>query len=274
VIVVSFVGNVIFPPETMGLAWHIDTVYLSTERSLIMTQVDLNSSVGQWVAAHPQTSRVFEALQIEYCCGGGKSLEQACWDRGLNPQQVVQQLEQVVLEDTQATENWLHASLTTLCDHIEQTHHAYLKDELPRVTEMIGQVVEAHGENHPELTTVKEVFASLRSELEPHMLKEEQVLFPAIRQLETSAGEPSFPFGSVANPIRMMEQEHDSAGHALSRIHVLTRDYQVPDDACNTYRALLGRLRHLESDMHQHVHKENSILFPRALELERTQVPS
>ncbi len=103
-----------------------------------MTQMNLNSSVGTWVAAHPQTSRVFEALQIEYCCDGGKSLEQACWDRGLDPQQVVQQLEQTIAEDEQSTENWLDATLTELCDHIEQTHHAYLKDELPRLTEMIG----------------------------------------------------------------------------------------------------------------------------------------
>lgn len=239
-----------------------------------MTQVNLNSSVGAWVAAHPQTSRVFEALQIEYCCGGGKSLEQACWDRGLDPQQVVQQLEQAVAEDGQAAENWLDAPLTELCDHIEQTHHAYLKQELPRLTETIAKVVEAHGTSHPELAMVQEVFAALRAELEPHMFKEEHVLFPAIRRLERSADSPSFPFGTVANPIRVMEQEHDNAGYALSQIHALTRDYQVPEDACNTYRAMLSRLRHLERDMHQHVHKENSILFPRAIELEQSRVPA
>lgn len=237
-----------------------------------MIQVNLNSSVGNWVAAHPQTSRVFEALQIEYCCCGGKSLEQACWDRGLDPKQVMQQLEQAVTEDEGSTENWLDVSLTELCDHIEQTHHAYLKEELPRLTELLVKVVDAHGESHPELATVKEVFASLKAELEPHMFKEEQVLFPAIRQLEQSADDPSFPFGTVANPIRMMEQEHDDAGYALSRLHTLTRDYQVPEDACNTYRAMLAGLRQLERDMHRHVHKENSVLFPRAIELEGTRV--
>ncbi len=239
-----------------------------------MAQVNLNSTVGAWVAAHPQTSRVFEALQVEYCCGGGKSLEQACWDRELDPQQVMQQLEQAIAEDEQSTENWLDASLSELCDHIEQTHHAYLKEELPRLTEIIAEVVEAHGANHPDLATVQEVFASLRAELEPHMLKEEQVLFPAIRQLEQSTNDPSFPFGTVANPIHRMEQEHDAAGYALSRLHTLTRDYQVPEDACNTYRVMLSRLRQLERDMYQHVHKENSILFPRAIKLERTRVPA
>lgn len=234
-----------------------------------MKQVNLNSSVGTWVAAHPQTSRVFEALQIEYCCGGGKSLEQACWDRGLDPEQVVQQLEQAIVEEEQSTENWLGASLTGLCNHIEETHHAYLKQELPRLTDIIAKVVEAHGVNHPELATVQEVFASLRAELEPHMFKEEQVLFPAIRQLEQCTDDRSFPFGSVANPIRMMEQEHAAAGYALSRLHTLTRNYQVPEDACNTYRAMLAGLRQLERDMHGHVHKENSILFPRAIELQQ-----
>ena len=105
-----------------------------------MTQVDLNSPVGTWVAAHPQTSRVFEALQIEYCCGGGTSLEQACWDRELDPQQVMEQLQEVITEDDDSTESWLNAPLTELCDHIEQTHHAYLREELPRLTEMVAKV--------------------------------------------------------------------------------------------------------------------------------------
>lgn len=233
-----------------------------------MAQVNVNSSVGNWVATHPQTSRVFEALQIDYCCGGGTSLEQACWDRGLDAKQVVLQLEQSLVDEEPPTQDWSHAPLADLCDHIEQTHHAYLKVELPRLTKIVAKVVDAHGTTHPELAMVQEVFATLRAELEPHMLKEEQVLFPAIRQLEQSADDPSFPFGTVANPIRMMEQEHDDAGFALSRLHTLTRDYQVPEGACNTYRAMLAGLRHLERDMHRHVHKENSILFPRAIELE------
>lgn len=237
-----------------------------------MTQENLNSSVGTWVATHPQTSRVFESLQIDFCCGGGMSLEQACWDRGLDVNQVMQQLERSVTEEEEETRNWLDASLTELCDHIERTHHAYLKEELPRLTEMVAKVVKTHGENHPELDAVQEVFASLRSELEPHMLKEERVLFPAIRRLEQTHDNPSFAFGTVANPIRMMEQEHDDAGYALSRLHTLTCDYQIPVEACNTYSAMLAGLRYLEHDMHRHVHKENSILFPKAIDLERARL--
>jgi len=233
-----------------------------------MTQVNLNSSVGNWVAAHPDTSRVFEALKIDYCCGGEVSLEQACRNRGLDPQHVVAQLEEMIAQEEPTTQNWQDASLADLCDHIEQSHHGYLKVELPRLAQMIAKVAKIHGADHPELATIQEVFASLRVELEPHMFKEERVLFPAIRQLEQSAEDPCFPFGTVANPIRMMEHEHDDAGYALSRIQTLTRDYQVPEGACNTYRAMLAGLRHLERDMHRHVHKENSILFPRAIELE------
>ncbi len=133
---------------------------------------------------------------------------------------------------------------------------------------MIEKVVAAHGQNQPQLNDLGQVFAALRGELEPHMFKEEQVLFPAIRQLEQAANRPSFPFGTVANPIRMMEHEHDTAGHALARIRELTNEYVPPETACNTYRVMLDGLRVLETDLHQHIHKENNILFPRAQTLE------
>jgi regulator of cell morphogenesis and NO signaling len=133
---------------------------------------------------------------------------------------------------------------------------------------LIAKIVNAHGEARPELSKVQHEFAALRSELEPHMFKEEQVLFPAIRWLEQSETQPAFPFGTVANPIRMMEHEHDTAGNVLARIRELTCDYRAPADACNTYRAALDGLRELEIDLHQHIHKENSILFPKAIERE------
>ena len=122
----------------------------------------------------------------------------------------------------------------------------------------------AHGENHPALRQLRDVFADLRAELEPHMAKEEQILFPAVRYLEQTEQIPQFPFGTVANPIHMMEHEHDLAGTALKKIRQLTEDFHAPEDACNTYRVMLDGLRQLERDMHQHIHKENNILFPRA----------
>lgn len=238
-----------------------------------MTKPQLDSAVGQWVAEFPATSRVFESLQIDYCCGGNKLLEQACSDRQLDPQEVLKQLQQASLDAIRqpSGESWVDAPLAALCDHIEQTHHEYLKAELPRLTALVAKVVSAHGAKYPELAGVQKALADLQAELFPHMFKEEQVLFPAIRRLEQADEPLMFPFGTIANPIRMMELEHDNAGNALGQIRTLTRNYFVPDDACNTFRAMLDGLHTLELDMHQHVHKENNILFPRAISLEQTE---
>lgn len=234
-----------------------------------MLDLNLNTAVGQWVAERPNTSRVFEALRIDYCCGGAKPLAKACAERQLDAEQVLVQLEAAAAEaETASSVRWTDATLTALCDHIEQTHHAYLKSELPRLHAMITKVVTVHGANHPEMSEVQQAFADLQAELVPHMFKEEHVLFPAIRHLEQSDVALAFPFGSISNPIRMMEHEHDNAGDALRRIREATSDYAVPADVCNTYRAMLDGLRRLELDMHQHVHKENNILFPRAVERE------
>jgi regulator of cell morphogenesis and NO signaling len=237
-----------------------------------MSNLDLNTTVGQWVAHQPNTSHVFEALRIDYCCGGNVPLSQACAERQLDPQRVLGELAAASAEAVgEHIEHWNEATLASLCDNIEQTHHAFLKAELPRLHEMIAKVVGVHGASHPEMSEVRQAFAELRSELEPHMFKEEQVLFPAIRRLEESDTKPGFPFGSIANPIRMMEHEHDVAGDALETIRRATRDYQVPTDVCNTYRAMLDGLQRLEQDLHRHIHKENSILFPRAIQLEQTR---
>ncbi len=234
-----------------------------------MSKLDANATVSQWVTEHPSTARVFEDLQIDYCCGGGTALQEACRQKQLDSHDVVDRLRQVAeVPRADATSNWSESSLTSLCDHIEQTHHAYLRNELPRLAALIEKVVAAHADNHPQLWDLQQVFVALRAELEPHMFKEEQILFPAIRDMERSTSRPEFPFGTVANPIRMMEHEHDAAGDALTRIRRLTSDFSVPDGACNTYRVMLDSLRLLEADMHQHIHKENNILFLRANKLE------
>ena len=234
-----------------------------------MSTLNANSTVAQWVAEYPQTARVFEQFKIDYCCGGGNSLGDACAKKKLDANDIIAQLTEVVADPQHdSAENWLNAPLMELCDHIESTHHAYLREELPRLTGLVEKVVNAHASKHAELVDLGQVFAELRAELEPHMFKEEQVLFPAIRQLEQAASRPRFPFGTVANPIRMMEHEHDTAGNALSRIRELTNDFMPPEGACNTYRVMLDTLQRLEIDLHQHIHKENFILFLRAQELE------
>jgi regulator of cell morphogenesis and NO signaling len=159
-------------------------------------------------------------------------------------------------------------SLIELAEHIEETHHAYLREELPRLDFMTEKVSRVHGDKEPRLLRVREAFVALKAELEPHMMKEERVLFPIIRELEASASRPEFHCGSVANPIRQMEHEHDQAGDALAIIREATDDFVPPEWACNTYRAMLDSLEKLEADMHQHVHKENNVLFPKAIEME------
>jgi regulator of cell morphogenesis and NO signaling len=159
--------------------------------------------------------------------------------------------------------------MTSLVDHIVTTHHAYLREEFPRLTKMTERVAQVHGERHSELPEVRDVFAALRNELEMHMQKEEQILFPMIKQLDSGgAGGAAGHCGTIANPINMMEQEHDSAGDALGTLRKLTGGFAVPVDACNTYRVMLDSLAKLEVDLHQHIHKENNILFPKALAAE------
>jgi regulator of cell morphogenesis and NO signaling len=232
-----------------------------------MSEQELNESVGQLVAKQPGLSRVFEELSIDFCCGGNRPLGEVCTELGLDAGAVVEKLRAATSEKADGP-NCLEISLTELCDHIEQTHHAYLRVELPRLTQMANKVADVHGERKPELHEVKEVFAALRSELEPHLMKEEQILFPAVRQMEVSSEPLQLPFGSVGNPIHCMMQEHDIAGSALSTLRCLTADYEPPHDACNTYRALFDGLHELETDLHEHIHKENNILFPGAIEYE------
>ena len=234
-----------------------------------MTLIAPSTTVGQIVADQPQLARVFEELQIDYCCGGKRSLDEVCRGRGLDVRQFVQRLKDAeAMSTSPAGEDWQTAPLATLCENIERVHHDYLRRELPRLAAIIAKVVNAHGANHPELAEVERVFSELKAELEPHMMKEERVLFPAIRYLEANGQAMQFPFGSLANPIRMMVSDHDQVGDALARLRQLTSNYVVPAGACNTYRVMLEGLAALEGDMHEHVHKENNILFPRAVELE------
>jgi regulator of cell morphogenesis and NO signaling len=224
--------------------------------------------VGTIVARQPALARVFEKYRIDYCCQGNKKLCQACADQNLDLEQVSAELEAASSSpEIQAT--WLEKSLTALCDHIERRHHDYLKQELPRIAGLITKVVNAHGATHPELAEVDQHFQTLRNELDPHMMKEEKVLFPAIRQMEQTKTRQHFAFGSVENPIRCMVVEHNDAGQELAILRRLNQDYVAQADTCTTWQLMLDSLLKLEQDMHEHVHKENAILFPRAQQLEQ-----
>ncbi len=223
-------------------------------------------TVGEIVANYPASSRFFERLGIDYCCGGKRPLDEACAERNLDAETVLRMLDVNPLEASFGHEkNWSNATLTELCDHIETTHHAYLKNELPRLAEIVEKVASVHGSKNPALKTVARVFEAFREELTQHMAKEEQILFPLCRTLEKSEHVPAMHCGTVQNPIAVMEREHTDAGDALAEMRKLTNGYTAPDWACDTYRVMLHSLAELEADMHRHVHKENSILFPKAV---------
>jgi len=234
------------------------------------TTLELTDPVGQWVTEYPATSRVFEQHKIDYCCGGGRPLEEACQKRQVDTERIYKELCDVIARgasNDSHTDNFTSKPLAEMCDLIETTHHDYLKRELPRMTQLVNKVVRVHGEHHPWLVQLGAAFQRLHDELVPHMFKEEQILFPAIRTIEQSQSVPAFPFGSVDNPIHMMEHEHDIAGQALHVIRQSSSDFTLPQGGCNTFRAMLDGLRELEADLHLHIHRENNILFPRASQL-------
>ena len=234
-----------------------------------MTTLNPEQTVGDFVRQKPTRARVFESLKIDYCCGGKVSLVRACEKRGIEVGEVLQAIS---ANDQQADCGTLvdvdSMGLTELADHIEATHHAYLREELPRLDAMTEKVARVHGDKDERLYRMRQAFVALKAELEPHMMKEERVLFPIVRQLEASQERQEFHCGSVANPIRQMEHEHDQAGDALAILNESTDAYSQPAWACNTYRAMLDSLARLEADMHQHIHKENNVLFPKAIQLE------
>jgi regulator of cell morphogenesis and NO signaling len=238
-----------------------------------MTTLDLDRTLGDLVASHPGAAAVFERLGIDYCCHGQRSLHEAATAAGLDARAVfdeVRQAQQPAGPDGAPGQDLRHLSPTELADHIEATHHAYLHAELPRLVELTAKIAAVHGDRHPELHEVARTVVELHDDMEPHMAKEERILFPMIRTLDTGpdSGEavPSH-CGSVANPIARMMQEHELTGEILSRLRTLTDGFQVPADGCGSYTAAYEGLARVELDTHQHIHKENNLLFPAAMAL-------
>jgi regulator of cell morphogenesis and NO signaling len=220
--------------------------------------------------------KVFERFGIDYCCGGKRPLDEVCREKGLDADTVRRELDSAASKPAPDQRDWTTAPLSELIAHIVATHHAYLVRELGPLSERIAKVervYSARPEAADRVAGLSEVFEALRCELLMHLRKEEMMLFPAIesyeKAMEARRPLPPVPFGTVANPIRMMEFEHENAGAALGRLRQMTRDFEVPDYACVTYKAMLSGLRELQQDLHMHIHLENNILFPRALKLER-----
>jgi regulator of cell morphogenesis and NO signaling len=234
-----------------------------------MTAIEAKMTVGELVNQRMSRTRVFERFGVDYCCGGKTPLIEACAKGGVELSDVLEALREAEAHSPPDQEkDWSQESMSALVDHILATHHAYLREELPRLAELTEKVVAAHSERHPEVRLIREVFQSLKNELEMHMGKEEEILFPMVKQIEAGRVGAAGHCGSVANPIQVMEQEHDNAGKALARLRDLSGGFVPPEDACTAYRAMLDGLAGLEADLHLHIHKENNILFPRAIQAE------
>ncbi len=229
------------------------------------------TTIGEIVATDFRTARVFEHFGIDFCCGGRRSIAEACERAALDPQTVERALlalPPVAEHDDSDLTRW---SADRLIEHILTNHHAYVRAALPSIGRQLAKLVEVHGQRHPELARIAASFDHMSRDLLQHMMKEERVLFPYIRELGSAhRGESSqSPFGTVENPIRMMEREHREAGDELRLIRELTSGYVPPAEGCPTYRVCFAQLAEFERDLHRHVHLENNVLFPKAIELER-----
>jgi regulator of cell morphogenesis and NO signaling len=220
----------------------------------------LDRTVGELVAERPGRSRVFQAFNIDFCCQGQRTLRDACRSKGLATETVVEQLEAEVAEKFSPALNPAIFPPAELAAYIVAIHHGFLRRELPRLHAMSERVAHVHGGHTPALVEMFHVFVGMETELADHMVKEEQVLFPAIVAMSQGQAAP----GNLDGPIGCMMYEHEEVGAALARLRELSEGFQPPPDACNTYRALFAGLRDLEEDVHRHVHLENAVLFPTA----------
>lgn len=223
--------------------------------------IDPSTTVTELALERPGSTRIFERLGLDYCCGGKRSLAAACERRGLDLATVTALLDGAEGDaaDRERERDWRRASIAELCEHIVSVHHAYLRTELPCLSGLLEKVERAHGSELPELAETRAVFERLRAELESHIADEELRLFPALEVLEAAAERPSPAL------LEELEDEHAEAGAALERLRELTGGYDEARARCSTHRATLAALHELELDVHQHIHEENNVLFPRAL---------
>ena len=243
---------------------------------MIGLTMHVHQTINEIVQEDMRRSGLLQGLGIDTCCGGQKTLSEACTELGLDADDVLQQLIAAEPEDSQeasataqAERDWSQSTMSELIDHIESTHHQYLKSALPRLFSLIGKVRAAHEARHPELKELESVFQALKADLEPHMMKEEQVLFPAARKMDAGQGTEAFHCGSLQAPIRVMLSEHERADGLLKKIPEVTNQFTLPEDGCGSYREMLDELKVLKADLETHIQKENEILFPMILQEEQ-----
>ena len=231
-----------------------------------------NKTVAEVVAENIKTAHVFKKHGIDFCCGGGITIDKACEKKNIDYSILIEELLNV--DKAPKAYDYNSWNLGFLIDHIINVHHSYVEESIPLILQYSNRDAEVHGHHYSEVIKINNLFTEVANELGAHLKKEENILFPYIKQLlklkEENAALPSTPFGAVNNPIRMMETEHESAGDVFKTIAQLTNNYTPPEGACNTFRALYAKLEEFEQDLHQHIHLENNILHPKAIELEQS----
>ncbi|MBX3165199.1 MAG: iron-sulfur cluster repair di-iron protein [Bacteroidetes bacterium] len=232
------------------------------------------SIVGELVAQDYRTASVFKNHGIDFCCNGNRNIADACEKKNIESNALIEKLEQVVQQNNNQSTDFNTWELDLLADYIEKKHHRYVEQKIQEIKPFLNKVVKVHGSQHPELPEVEQLFNGSAGELTAHMKKEELILFPFIRNMvKAKNANEAFnppPFGTVQNPVAMMQHEHDVEGERFRKISALTQNYTPPADACNTYRVTFALLKEFEDDLHLHIHLENNILFPKAVEMEKS----
>ncbi|HET8827752.1 MAG TPA: iron-sulfur cluster repair di-iron protein, partial [Pelobium sp.] len=235
-------------------------------------QLNADQTIGEMVTKDFRKAQVFKKFGIDFCCGGKKTLKEVCDKKGIDTKLVEKELDRFK-ESENSYFNFDQWELDFLIDYIVKTHHKYVKESLPFMSELSEKVARVHGGSHPELLELATIFNSLNRDLELHLMKEENILFPYIKELVLAKKEgrtlATAPFGKVNHPTQMMETEHEQAGENMEAIRKLTNDFELPFDACNSYQILFKKLAEFENDLFNHVHLENNILFPKAITLEK-----
>jgi len=234
--------------------------------------VQKENTIGEVVARNFHTAKIFEDFGLDFCCGGKKTIQDACREKGINPETIVGSLTNIG-NPNGSTAHYDKWELDFLVDYIITNHHTYVSNEITTIDHHLAKIASKHGENHPEIYRIESLFNDLKEELIIHMQKEEKMLFPYIKKMvvaqKNSLEFPFPPFGTISSPISVMEHEHENAGRLMREINIASNSYSPPRDACTTFRILYNELAEFENDLHIHVHLENNILFPKAIELEK-----
>ena len=232
-----------------------------------------NETLGEIAAKDLRKAEVFKKYGLDFCCGGKKTIKEACAEKGIDVTKVEKELQQADRNPAARPLPYNDWGIDFLCDYIVNTHHSYVRKTLPEIRNYALKVAQVHGGRHPELIQIQQLVEEINTELTEHLGKEEKILFPFIKELVVAKDRSQSPhgahFGSVKNPIHIMEDEHESAAKCLEEIRSLSNNYALPDDACASYKLLFSMLNDFEEDLHIHVHLENNILFPKAIDLEK-----